>query len=148
MQELERQLVGVQPLGACFQAGCKNVRNAGLGKLASFSDEHVLSVLACLGAKDLIRLSSVSKALYCFANHEELWKAVIIQVRTGALVAPGFLAVQACFLHSQFPFLLPSCTTRARAENCVNQITCMFDAELPSCTSVGTKRKLQTVYGI
>ena len=80
MHELDTHLVGVQPLGACFESGSKNVRNAGLGKLACFLDEQVLSVLSCLGAKDLISLSSVSKALYCFANHEELWKALVIEV--------------------------------------------------------------------
>lgn len=80
MQHLETHLVGVQPLGACFQSGRKNVRNAGLGRLACFSDEQVLAVLSCLGAKDLISLSSVSKALYCFTNHEDLWKALVIEV--------------------------------------------------------------------
>lgn len=80
-EPMAQHLVGVQPLGACFQSDCVNVRNSGLGKLACFSDEQILAVLSCLGARDLIRLSSVSKALYCFANHEELWKSLVIEVR-------------------------------------------------------------------
>lgn len=74
-------LNGVQPVGVTFHTGACNVRDKGLGRFALLSDELVLRVLEVLSARDLIRLSCTSKALYCFSNHEDLWKALVIEVR-------------------------------------------------------------------
>lgn len=72
-------LVGVQPLGAGLCAGRLNIRGPGLGALAMLPDEIIVEIFGLLAPKDLIRLSSSSKALYCFSNHEDLWKALTIQ---------------------------------------------------------------------
>ncbi len=42
----------------------------------------MLEVLGCgmLRAVDLGRLALASKSLYCFANLEELWKGMVIEV--------------------------------------------------------------------
>ena len=59
----------------------KDCRSAGLGDLATLSDECILAILQQLPGVDLARLSTVSRALYCFAQHNELWKALVLEVR-------------------------------------------------------------------
>lgn len=44
------------------------------------SDDLLLTVLSLLPAKVLLSCSATSKALYCFCNHEELWRALTLQV--------------------------------------------------------------------
>ena len=53
---------------------------AGLGDLASLSDELLLHLLGQVEAAQLACLSCVSKALYCFAQHEELWRMLVLEV--------------------------------------------------------------------
>ncbi len=53
---------------------------AGLGDLAVLSDELLLHLLAQVEAAQLACLSCVSKALYCFAQHEELWRTLVLEV--------------------------------------------------------------------
>ena len=45
------------------------------------SDELVLEVLGLLPAQALANLSMVSKSFYCFSAYEDLWKALVLQVR-------------------------------------------------------------------
>ena len=52
---------------------------AGLGGLARLSDELLLGVLARVGARGLVACAGASKALHCFATHEELWRAMTLQ---------------------------------------------------------------------
>lgn len=52
----------------------------GLGRLSVLDDDILLSILGALPADALAALSLSSKALYCFSNHEELWKALVLQV--------------------------------------------------------------------
>ena len=54
---------------------------AGLGGLATLSDELLLGVLGHVGARGLVACASASKALHCFATHEELWRAMTLQAR-------------------------------------------------------------------
>ncbi|KAK9846311.1 hypothetical protein WJX81_001351 [Elliptochloris bilobata] len=70
---------GVQPLGNCLLRGGCNIRHPGLGSLAALSDELLLSVLAQVSARSLVACAGASKALHCFATHEELWRAMALQ---------------------------------------------------------------------
>ena len=56
-----------------------STRDKGLGCLSILSDELILSILGMLEPRQLGRLATVSKALYCFANHEELWRSFVLQ---------------------------------------------------------------------
>jgi len=56
-----------------------NSRDTGLGLLAMWSDEMVHDFLFRLEARDLVALQSVSKALYVFAGHEELWRDLTVR---------------------------------------------------------------------
>ena len=53
----------------------------GLGALAVLSDELLLGLLSLLPAQSLGRASLASKSLYCFSNHEELWRVLVLEVR-------------------------------------------------------------------
>lgn len=44
------------------------------------TDALVLELLGYVDATSLGRLSCVSKALYCFCGHEDLWKAAVFEV--------------------------------------------------------------------
>lgn len=108
---LRDHLNGVKPLGVTLQTGACNIRDKSLGRFSLLSDELLLIVLEVLSAKDLIRLSSVSKALYCFSNHEDLWKALVIEVCNSDLLGYGDVA---CRMLWQWP--PRSCWTFARAK--------------------------------
>ena len=75
---------GVQPLGARLARGSSDNRTASLGALAVLDDALLLQLLSALGARDLVAFSAASRAAYCFGNHEELWKALVLQVRAQA----------------------------------------------------------------
>lgn len=73
---------GVEPLGcmfACSGGGYADIRPAGLGHLAILDDEVLLNILGNLEAVQLSILTTVSKAMMCYANHEPLWKALTIK---------------------------------------------------------------------
>ena len=53
---------------------------AGLGLLSHLCDEVVLDLLSALPAASLASIACCSKALYCFCGHEELWKALVLNV--------------------------------------------------------------------
>ncbi|BBH07537.1 F-box protein [Prunus dulcis] len=74
---------GVQPLGNLYLSpGSVNSRNTGL-------DELVLEVLGFLGGAHLGFLASVSKSLYVFANHEPLWRNLVLDNLEGRLLYNG-----------------------------------------------------------
>lgn len=82
---------GVLPLDALALAGGANtVRDAGFGRLARLSDEAIMNILGNLPARDLARLGTCSKALYAFANFDDLWKGLLLEVR-GPGAAAGTL---------------------------------------------------------
>lgn len=58
-----------------------SVREKGLGLFAKLPDELLVSILGMLPPKDLTVMSTASHAIYCFSNHEELWKAIVFEVR-------------------------------------------------------------------
>lgn len=58
----------------------KTALTAGLGKLKVLSDELMLQVLGLLSADSLARLACVNRAFYCFTSHEDLWRALALEV--------------------------------------------------------------------
>lgn len=48
--------------------------------MSILSDELLLELLSHLGPADLTRAGSASKALYCYCRHDEVWKALVLQV--------------------------------------------------------------------
>ena len=69
-----------QPLGNLFLSSTTNSRDSGLGLLSALSDEVIIDLLEtyCSPA-DLCRLAQVSKAMYAFAHHDPLWRALIVR---------------------------------------------------------------------
>ena len=57
-----------------------SISGAGMGLFKSLNDELMLRVLGMVRAQELGTLASTCKALYCFANHEELWIELTLQV--------------------------------------------------------------------
>lgn len=54
-------------------------RTEGMGTASRLSDETWLLVLGQLGHRELGRLACCSKAMYAFANHHDLWKALLME---------------------------------------------------------------------
>lgn len=63
--------------------------------LSILSDELLLELLSHLGPADLTRAGSASKALYCYCRHDEVWKALVLQV--------GLVKVSGCVPGSVTP---------------------------------------------
>lgn len=70
---------GVEPWGNYLLAMGKDTRNSGLGKLSRLNDELLMQVLGMLPAETLGRLACTNRALYCFSNHEDLWRALTLE---------------------------------------------------------------------
>lgn len=70
---------GVEPWGNYFLSQTPDIRPTSLGNLAVFSDELLLELIQSLSAADLGRLSCVSKALYCFSYHDDVWKGLVLE---------------------------------------------------------------------
>lgn len=64
------------PVPCCVLLCCV----AGLGVLSGLSDDVILGLLELLPAADLARLGLASKAFYCFAHTNDLWKALVLEV--------------------------------------------------------------------
>ncbi|KAL6145415.1 hypothetical protein ACLB2K_056103 [Fragaria x ananassa] len=78
---------GVKPLGNLYlNPGSVNSRNTGLGNLQTLTDELVLEILAFLAGTHLGVLASVSKSFYIFANHEPLWRNLVLENLNGRLL--------------------------------------------------------------
>ncbi|VVB13461.1 unnamed protein product [Arabis nemorensis] len=82
---------GVQPLGNLYfvNPGSVNVRNTGLGNLQILTDELVLDILGLLDATHLGVLSCVTKSFYVFANHEPLWRNLVLDKLKGEFLFTG-----------------------------------------------------------
>jgi len=75
---------GVQPTShQQLLSGKVDSRRDGLGRLAVLDDGLLLQVLELLPHGTLGCLAVASRALYCFANHEDLWKALVIEGSPG-----------------------------------------------------------------
>ena len=48
--------------------------------MKQLEDQVVLRILGRLSPAALLELSTTCKAFYCFANHEELWRAIVLGV--------------------------------------------------------------------
>eukprot|EP00257_Ricinus_communis_P018983 XP_015577832.1 F-box protein At5g06550 [Ricinus communis] len=81
---------GVQPLGNLYlNPGSINSRNTGLGNLHTLTDELVLDILGLLDGTHLGILATVSKSFYVFANHEPLWRNLVLDNLNGAFLFNG-----------------------------------------------------------
>lgn len=82
---------GVQPLGNLYfvNKGAVNARNTGLGNLQVLTDELVLDILALLDATHLGVFATVTKSLYVFANHEPLWRNLVLEELKGEFLFTG-----------------------------------------------------------
>ncbi|CAH2073842.1 unnamed protein product [Thlaspi arvense] len=82
---------GVQPLGNLYfiNRGAVNERNTGLGNLQILTDELVLDILGLLGATHLGVLATVTKSFYIFANHEPLWRNLVLEELKGEFLFAG-----------------------------------------------------------
>lgn len=79
----KRHPQGVQPEHYATLIGDDNsTRRNGLGTLHVFSDEAILNIIVHVTPpKELAKLALVSKAFYCFSNHEDVWKSIVLEVR-------------------------------------------------------------------
>ncbi|CAI5725327.1 unnamed protein product [Hyaloperonospora brassicae] len=74
--------LGVKPIGNYFADAVNGVvdcRATGLGRLAMFPDNQILSVLHHCSAADLAHLAACSRAAYVFATHDELWRVLVLE---------------------------------------------------------------------
>lgn len=82
---------GVQPLGNLYlNPGSVNSRNTGLGNLQTLTDELVLEILAFLAGAHLGVLATVSKSFNIFANHEPLWRNLVLENLNDRLLYNGY----------------------------------------------------------
>ena len=51
----------------------------GLGRLRLLDDELLMQIFSLLSAEALGKLACVNQAFYCFANHEDLWRALTLE---------------------------------------------------------------------
>ena len=65
--------------------------------MACLDDALLLGVLGLLRAPDLARLAATSRALYCFAYHEPLWKALALQVLAWSMRSHSIVDVPPTF---------------------------------------------------
>ena len=63
----------------------------GLGAMQVLSDELLLGILAHVDAQALARLALASRSLYCFCNHEDVWRALVLQVSIHHAPGPGVM---------------------------------------------------------
>jgi len=79
----KRHPQGVQPEHYATLIGDHNsTRTNGLGMLHVLSDEAILNITSHVAPpKELAKLALVSKAFYCFSNHEDIWKSIVLEVR-------------------------------------------------------------------
>lgn len=105
--------LGVQPQVGLFGGdadAAAELRRRGLGALAALPDEALLGVLHELAPADLARLATVSRVLWAFANHDELWKGFCLEVGEGGLACKCAAAATAaaCACGLQRPTLPPT----------------------------------------
>ena len=82
--------------------------HAGLGDLAALSDELLLAVLGQLPAQALLRCAAASRPLYCFCYHEELWRALTLDVGSASPASCTSFSVpcaSVCMLRRKSPVL-------------------------------------------
>ncbi|XP_050234411.1 arginine-specific demethylase JMJ22 [Mercurialis annua] len=108
---------GVQPLGNLyFNPGSSNSRNIGLGNLHALTDELVLDILGLLDATQLGILATVSKSFYVFANHEPLWRNLVLDNLNGGFLFNGSwkLTYVGVFCHSFDVLSTGICSVKVR----------------------------------
>lgn len=69
--------LGIKPAGNAYTSD-GNLKSAA-GSLAYLPDELIVQILEFLDATSLLKLGKTCKALYAFAQFEELWKALFIE---------------------------------------------------------------------
>eukprot|EP01116_Phalansterium_solitarium_P024701 TRINITY_DN9122_c0_g1_i1.p1 TRINITY_DN9122_c0_g1~~TRINITY_DN9122_c0_g1_i1.p1 ORF type:complete len:544 (-),score=183.17 TRINITY_DN9122_c0_g1_i1:210-1841(-) len=73
---------GLKPLGNLLydsmQPGFRECRTDGLGLLSQLDDETLVLIFETLADVDLARLGRVSRALYAWSYHDDLWRPLVI----------------------------------------------------------------------
>ena len=109
---------------------------AGLGRLRVFNDELLMQVLSLLPAEALARLACVNRALYCFANHEDLWRALTLEV--------SFITTIHVCTHDaamSLPCTHQLCCSYAVSVVCSHQVTGLVDSNLHVWFTVLTNKR-------
>ena len=71
---------GVKPWGNyMLNEDGPNLRETSLGNLQALTDETLLFVLSTMSARDLCTLGQVSRALYVFSHHSDLWRTLTLK---------------------------------------------------------------------
>ncbi|KAF2289578.1 hypothetical protein GH714_037285 [Hevea brasiliensis] len=99
----------VQPLGNLYlNPGSINSRNTGLGNLQTLSDELILDILGLLDGTHLGVLAAVSKSFCVFANHEPLWRNLVLDNLNGGFLFNG--SWKSTYVASFYPSFDIACT--------------------------------------
>lgn len=77
--------LNIKPSGNLLFSSTHSIRARGLGLLHALSDPLLLAIISTLGASDVIRLGSCSKALCAYCAHQPIWKDLFIRVSEGKL---------------------------------------------------------------
>jgi hypothetical protein len=70
---------GVQPFGNCY-SDADALRRAHMGGFSILSDELLVDVLSGFPARDLLALAQCSRWLYCFVNHDDVWRQKLLAI--------------------------------------------------------------------
>ena len=82
---------GVKPWGNYMLDGttASSIRETSLGSLQVLNDEALILVLSMVSARDLCNLAQVSKALYVFSHHSDLWRDLTLKHLGGEFTFTG-----------------------------------------------------------
>ena len=70
---------GIQPCGNSY-TDVESLRSAHLGNFSMLSDEVLIDILSGVAARDLLTLAQCSRWLYCFVNHDDVWRQKLLSV--------------------------------------------------------------------
>jgi hypothetical protein len=81
---------GVKPWGNYMLDGSSSsIRGTSLGSLQILNDEALILVLSLASASDLCKLAQVSKVLYVFSHHSDLWRDLTLKNFGGEFTFTG-----------------------------------------------------------
>lgn len=77
---------GIKPPGNAFLEEDPRVlatRSRGLGAMRVLTDDMVLEVLSSLTSTDLSATAKVSRAMYCYSHHSDIWRDLVLRRSRG-----------------------------------------------------------------
>ncbi len=80
---------GVKPWGNYMLDGSSSIRGTSLGSLHVLNDEALILVLSMVSARELCKLAQVSRALYVFSHHSDLWRDLTLKHLGGEFTFTG-----------------------------------------------------------